>query len=250
MTVIDVEKISITEPESLLACVKLARDLRIVETAAKKGQGNLFTGMLVQARLIYAEWYEKKDSLNSEEPFYGLAASVFEAESRKALIEAGTMQILEADVPLYTRYTRELANLLRVGAPMLEREDSTGNYILSGRSACNTWGKEFGEWCDAVKKQREIDALKETGFGVVEEPEAQESDSEMKENVSIIKDETLRELVETFVSQVATIEELGGAEVAIQAVNTYVAKLTNRLAAGEFKKVQEAAANDSNANAA
>jgi hypothetical protein len=186
-----------------------------VET--RKADANVYTGMLDQARVIFAkakELFETKGINDPEAKYYTFAADQWVAQARQEVAKGSTKGYTDAEMSLFNRYVKELYDAMSAEAPLLELDDKTGNPKLGGRSAVAKWMKDYREKKEQEQRAKSAEAAKLLGISVPGEEQAKAEEEPKAESGTVLdslKDPKVRAAMEKYIAACAEVCEAGGA---------------------------------------
>lgn len=183
----------------------------------RKGDASVYTGMLDQARVIFAnakELFETKGINDPEAKYFTFAADQWVAIARQEVAAGSTKGYTDAEMGLFNRYVKELYDAMSAEAPLLELDGKTGKPVLGGRSAVAKWMKEFREKQEQKQREKSAEAAKLLGIKVpgAEQPKAGEEAKPQAETGSVldlISDADVRKAMEEYIAVVAEACEAG-----------------------------------------
>lgn len=154
-------------------------------TILRKADNSAYTGMIDQARVIYSKVYEQfqKGGGNEEQPWFKVAADLWIAEARQSIATGSIKGYPEEHIKLFERYARELYDAMNANAPLFERDEETGKFVIGGRSALSKWMKEDRTRREEEQRAKSREVAAAMGIKLVEP--TSESAEDNAETVSL-----------------------------------------------------------------
>ncbi len=130
-----------------------------------KGEGNAFGFVLTMARNTYTKYFEKKGEYSaSSTPWYVMASVEFKDEATRAATKADMDGWNKQGLNNYKGAVSCLETAMRNGADFLERNDATGNFVLSGKTKFEQWNRAFTAKVKAAEEAKAREDMVKAGI--------------------------------------------------------------------------------------
>lgn len=217
----------------------------------RKGDASVYTGMLDQARVIFAQakdLFESKGINDPDAKYFTFAADQWVAQARAEVAKGSTQGYTDNEMALFNRYVKELYDAMSAEAPLLELDDKTGKPVLGGRSAVAKWMKDHREKKEQEQRAKSAEAAKLLGLATetVEQPKAGEAEAPTRQAetgsvLDMISDPAVRKAMEDYILKVAETVEAGDTKGALNQVEAATRHVSNHLK-HSIAKLRKAAA--------
>lgn len=210
----------------------------------RKGDTSVYTGMLDQARVVFAQaknLFDAKGINDPESTYFTFAADQWVAMARAEVAKGSTQGYTENEMALFNRYVKELYDAMSAEAPLLELDDSTGKPVLGGRTAISKWMKDFREAKEQAQRAKSAEAAKLLGIDsplAEAQPEAGKPPAETGSILDLITDASVKKAMEEYIALVAEVCEKGDVKGAMVSVNAGIRAMTGHIQNSIKKGVQ------------
>lgn len=240
-------------PTTALQAVEASVVVQRQQDKLDQGKSNVFGYFLVIARNHYVEWAERSDQINDPETsWHELAGTAFKQEMSSAIAAGEAMGYTSSDLKTAKNAVRTLYKALNLGANLVERDDATGNFVLSGKTAIEQWNKQQDAESESARDAENAAKAAAMGF----ELHGVEGEAEAGVEFS---DPEIQALLDQYISNIHELLEVQGTvdvkdrhgnvtkrtgrEQALRSLNSALG-FANTLV-NDFQKLKQAAANDS-----
>jgi hypothetical protein len=153
--------------KTLYECLEAGVLIARLKSDANKGENNVFGKVLIHARKYYSDWEAKKDSLNDPKvTWYQMAAATFKTEYSSAIAAGSLAGYTKKELKLFDNACQSLSKAMSNGADFLERDEATGNFVLSGKTKVEQWNTKFKEKAEEEAQAAALDAARRENPGL------------------------------------------------------------------------------------
>jgi len=197
------------EPETMFEALQASVVVEQLQERVNKGKSNVFGYVLVRARIILAQMHElhlKGGWNNPDVTWYQAAATAFKEEATQAIAAGEVRGFEDKHIKTFKNAVNTLHFAMSENAPLEERDDATGSFVLGGKTAIEKWNKQRRTEQEEARRQVDLDAIRASGANLSAITNA-DDDAETGSVLDLIKDEEIRRLMEEYIQEVADLEQ-------------------------------------------
>jgi hypothetical protein len=198
------------EPETMMDAMEAFVLLSNEQEKVNKGVANAFGYVLIRARNIYAKYHEiQEQGWNAETPWYVVAAQTFADEAAAAVAAGEIKNYTKTQLNTFKNSTRGLVRAMEMGAPLLERDEASGSFVLSAKNQIEKWCKEQEQAEEEARNRASAEARKALGIeDRVKGVKGESGEAETGSVLDLIKSEKVRAALEEYINAVADQESI------------------------------------------
>lgn len=207
------------EPSTMFEALEASVLVEDMAERVEKGRANVFGYCLIRARNVYATFKAQAEGWNDETPWYVVAANVFSEEAAQAIAGGDARGYSKKQMNTFSNAVRSLKKAMTQNAPLDERDEASGNFVLSGKSAIEKWNKAEAARQEAQEREQSAAALKAQGInvqGLTDEKGSEESAETSA--FAEIQDPHIQAAVAKFAKLIAREEKVLGVEEALKSL--------------------------------
>lgn len=200
------------EPKTLVDAMEGFVVLQGLQDEVNKGKDNAWGFVFTIGRNVYADFFQKKEGMNDASvPWYQMAAEAFQSDIDKAILIGETRGLNARGIANFKNATQTIHKAMENGADLLERDNATGNFVLSSKNKVEKWNKDFDTKAkEAAREKRRQEMVKSGQLpALVESKGAAQATEEGNQVADIFADldGNLAELLRTYVDTVVSMSK-------------------------------------------
>lgn len=173
-----------------------------------KGKATAFGYVREQAVVIYATWYERRESLNDpDNPWYAMAAAEFENLAGQALAAGELKEYSSKQIAGFKQAVRTLRLAMQNEAPLIDAQGGA-DQVLTGKTAIEQFNKKVQADRERAEHEARVQAIRDAGYGPepVESSEGQaETGGGQASDLDVIENEAVRALATDIIMGLAEL---------------------------------------------